>query len=52
MKALQGIEGQLEWVERTVAKCGKEEVRIQVAAAGLNRADLLQRAGTIRRSPA
>jgi|TARA_Y100001949_G_scaffold108350_1_gene91541 NADPH:quinone reductase-like Zn-dependent oxidoreductase len=38
-------------VERTVAKCGKKEVRIQMAAAGLNRADLLQRAGTIRRHP-
>ncbi|MDX2352600.1 NAD(P)H-quinone oxidoreductase [Stutzerimonas xanthomarina] len=45
MKALQGIDGQLEWAERTVAKCGKEEVRIQVAAAGRKRADLLQRAG-------
>ena len=52
MKALQGIDGQLEWAERTVAKCGKEEVRIQVAAAGRKRADLLQRSGTIRRSPA
>jgi len=45
MKALQGVEGQVEWVERTAAKCGGGEVRIQVAAAGLNRADLLQRAG-------
>lgn len=45
MKALQGVEGQVEWVERTAAKCGDGEVRIQVAAAGLNRADLLQRAG-------
>ena len=45
MKALQGIEGQLEWAERAAAKCGNGEVRIQVAAAGLNRADLLQRAG-------
>ena len=45
MKALQGIEGQLEWAERPAAKCGEGEVRIQVAAAGLNRADLLQLAG-------
>lgn len=45
MKALQGVEGQLEWVKRTAAKCGDGQVRIQVAAAGLNRADLLQRAG-------
>lgn len=45
MKALQGIEGQLEWAERPAAKCGEGEVRIQVATAGLNRADLLQLAG-------
>ncbi|MGE6991916.1 NAD(P)H-quinone oxidoreductase [Pseudomonas sp. NPDC047961] len=45
MKALQGVEGQVAWAERTAAKSGDGEVRIQVAAAGLNRADLLQRAG-------
>lgn len=45
MKALQGIEGQLEWVQRTVPACDVGQVRIRVAAAGLNRADLLQRAG-------
>ena len=45
MKALQGIEGQLEWVQRDAPPCGSGQVRIQVAAAGLNRADLLQRAG-------
>ena len=45
MKALQGIEGQLEWAERTAPTQGVGQVRIRVAAAGLNRADLLQRAG-------
>ncbi|MFC3609327.1 NAD(P)H-quinone oxidoreductase [Stutzerimonas tarimensis] len=45
MKALQGIEGQLEWVEIPTPTCGEGQVRIRVAAAGLNRADLLQRAG-------
>ncbi len=42
MKALQGIEGQVGWAERAGARCGKGEFRIRVAAAGLNRADLLQ----------
>lgn len=45
MKALQGIEGRLEWVERPTPACDAGQVRIRVAAAGLNRADLLQRAG-------
>ena len=45
MKALQGIEGQLEWAHRAAPACAEGEVRIRVAAAGLNRADLLQRAG-------
>jgi len=45
MKALQGIEGHLEWVDRPEPACGQGQVRIQVAAAGINRADLLQRAG-------
>lgn len=45
MKALQGIEGELEWTQRPTVECGAGEVRIRVAAAGLNRADLLQRAG-------
>jgi len=45
MKALQGVEGQVEWAERAAPVCGEGEVRIRVAAAGLNRADLLQRAG-------
>ena len=35
MKALQGVEGELEWTQRDAPQC----------AAGLNRADLLQRAG-------
>lgn len=45
MKALQGIEGQLEWAQRDAPTCAPGQVRIRVAAAGLNRADLLQRAG-------
>ncbi|MGE8358742.1 zinc-binding dehydrogenase [Pseudomonas sp.] len=45
MKALQGVEGRVEWVEQPALACDVGEVRIRVAAAGLNRADLLQRAG-------
>ena len=45
MKALQGVDGQLEWAERPAPACDVGQVRIKVAAAGLNRADLLQRAG-------
>ncbi|MNP03536.1 Phthiocerol synthesis polyketide synthase type I PpsC [compost metagenome] len=45
MKALQGIEGQVVWGERVAPTCGAGQIRIKVAAAGLNRADLLQKAG-------
>ncbi|MCY1292841.1 Phthiocerol/phenolphthiocerol synthesis polyketide synthase type I PpsC [compost metagenome] len=45
MKALQGVEGRVEWGERASPDCDVGQVRIQVAAAGLNRADLLQRSG-------
>ncbi|MGS0941649.1 NAD(P)H-quinone oxidoreductase [Pseudomonas luteola] len=45
MNALQGIEGQLEWQQLTSPALSAGEIRIQVAAAGLNRADLLQLAG-------
>ncbi|MGP6219077.1 alcohol dehydrogenase catalytic domain-containing protein, partial [Pseudomonas paraeruginosa] len=45
MNALQGIEGRVEWSEIAVPSCGQGEIRIRVAAAGLNRADLLQKAG-------
>ncbi|MGE8348924.1 MAG: NAD(P)H-quinone oxidoreductase [Pseudomonas protegens] len=45
MKALQGVEGHVEWVEEPSPACDVGQVRIRVAAAGLNRADLLQRAG-------
>lgn len=45
MKALQGVEGRVEWAERPVPDCDVGQVRIRVAAAGLNRADLLQAAG-------
>jgi putative PIG3 family NAD(P)H quinone oxidoreductase len=45
MKALQGIEGDLCWADYPDSDCSAGQVRIRVAAAGLNRADLLQRAG-------
>ncbi len=45
MKALQGVEGRVEWVEQPNLTLDVGQVRIKVAAAGLNRADLLQRAG-------
>ncbi|WP_409318916.1 zinc-binding dehydrogenase [Pseudomonas sp. KCJK9016] len=45
MKALQGVEGQVAWVDEPGPECDAGQVRIRVAAAGLNRADLLQKAG-------
>ena len=45
MKALQGVDGHVAWVEAERPSCDAGQVRIKVAAAGLNRADLLQRAG-------
>lgn len=45
MKALQGVEGQVAWVEEPSPTCDVGQVRIRVAAAGLNRADLLQKVG-------
>ncbi|MGV8917628.1 MAG: zinc-binding dehydrogenase [Pseudomonas sp.] len=45
MKALQGVEGHVEWLEQPDLTCDVGHVRIRIAAAGLNRADLLQRAG-------
>ncbi|MDP3848791.1 MAG: NAD(P)H-quinone oxidoreductase [Pseudomonas sp.] len=45
MQALQGVEGGVQWVQRPNPDCDVGQIRIQVAAAGLNRADLLQRAG-------
>jgi putative PIG3 family NAD(P)H quinone oxidoreductase len=45
MRALQGVEGRLEWGNSQQLSCDVGQVRIQVAAAGLNRADLLQIAG-------
>lgn len=45
MKALQGVEGHVEWLDEASPTCDVGQVRIRVAAAGLNRADLLQRAG-------
>ncbi|MBA1205282.1 NAD(P)H-quinone oxidoreductase [Pseudomonas capeferrum] len=46
MKALQGVDGHVAWVEAERPACDAGQVRIRVAAAGLNRADLLQRAGS------
>src|SRR5690606_10301523 len=45
MKALQGVEGRAEWLEQPTLACDAGQIRVKVAAAGLNRADLLQRAG-------
>jgi putative PIG3 family NAD(P)H quinone oxidoreductase len=45
VKALQGVDGHVEWVEQAGLTCDVGQVRIRIAAAGLNRADLLQRAG-------
>ena len=45
MKALQGEQGEVIWQKAPVPECGAGQVRIKVVAAGLNRADLLQRAG-------
>lgn len=45
MNALQGIEGQLVWGAQARPECDVGQIRIRVAAAGLNRADLLQRNG-------
>ncbi|WP_429487412.1 NAD(P)H-quinone oxidoreductase [Pseudomonas sp. S30_BP2TU TE3576] len=45
MKALQGVDGQVVWVDEASPACDVGQVRIRVAAAGLNRADLLQKAG-------
>ena len=45
MKALQGVEGHVAWLDEPSPTCDVGQVRIRVAAAGLNRADLLQRAG-------
>ncbi|MDY7074266.1 Phthiocerol synthesis polyketide synthase type I PpsC [Pseudomonas hunanensis] len=45
MKALQGVDGHVEWVEAERPTCDAGQVRIRVAAAGLNRADLLQMKG-------
>nr|WP_219342252.1 zinc-binding dehydrogenase [Pseudomonas crudilactis] len=42
---MQGVDGQVAWVEEPSPTCDVGQVRIRVAAAGLNRADLLQKAG-------
>jgi len=45
VNALQGIDGELEWGACARPECDVGQIRIRVAAAGLNRADLLQRNG-------
>jgi putative PIG3 family NAD(P)H quinone oxidoreductase len=45
VKALQGVDGQVAWVDEPSPTCDVGQVRIRVAASGLNRADLLQKAG-------
>ena len=45
MKALQGVDGRVVWVDEPSPTCDVGQVRIRVSAAGLNRADLLQKAG-------
>jgi putative PIG3 family NAD(P)H quinone oxidoreductase len=45
VKALQGEDGHVAWVEAERPACDAGQVRIRVAAAGLNRADLLQMKG-------
>ncbi|MPT20975.1 MAG: NAD(P)H-quinone oxidoreductase [Pseudomonas sp.] len=45
MRALQGVEGRAQWLEQPAQTCDAGQIRVKVAAAGLNRADLLQRAG-------
>nr|WP_269802989.1 NAD(P)H-quinone oxidoreductase [Pseudomonas uvaldensis] len=42
---MQGVEGQVVWADEPSPACDAGQVRIRVAAAGLNRADLLQKAG-------
>lgn len=45
MNALQAVNGQLAWLELPSVPLSTGQVRVRVAAAGINRADLLQRAG-------
>jgi putative PIG3 family NAD(P)H quinone oxidoreductase len=45
MKAIVALDGELELVERPVPQPGAGEVLIRVAAAGVNRPDVLQRRG-------
>nr|WP_269807914.1 zinc-binding dehydrogenase [Pseudomonas agronomica] len=42
---MQGVEGQVVWADEPSPACDAGQVRVRVAAAGLNRADLLQKAG-------
>ena len=48
MKATQVAGKALVWADFDRPQCGPGELRIQVAASAINRADLLQRNGVIR----
>ena len=45
MKAIQVADDSLVWADFGRPECGAGELRIQVAASAINRADLLQRNG-------
>ncbi|MFN3579318.1 MAG: NAD(P)H-quinone oxidoreductase [Pseudomonas sp.] len=45
MRGLQAEGGQLKWLEQPAVELAEGQVRVAVSAAGLNRADLLQKAG-------
>ena len=45
MRGLQAEGGELSWQVQPAAELKPGEVRVRVMAAGLNRADLLQKAG-------
>lgn len=45
MRGLQAVGGSLEWHEQPAVELQEGQVRVAIKAAGLNRADLLQKAG-------
>ncbi len=51
MRAATIVDGRIEVVERPVPEPGAEQVLVRVHGAGLNRADLLQRAGAYPAPP-
>lgn len=52
MDLMEIHDGELRLAQAPTPSPGKGEVLLEVAAAGVNRADLLQVAGQIRRPPA